>query len=64
MGVGYRNCSKSCRFNLDVSIAGAILGGGLHHSARNICIEYVVSIAGAILGGGLLSNTDAKLSKS
>ncbi len=40
--------------NIQVSIAGAILGGGLLEVFHQATLISHVSIAGAILGGGLL----------
>ena len=53
MGVGYTVYPNSPQSWLSVSIAGAILGGGLLRRRRARVDAGDVSIAGAILGGGL-----------
>ena len=53
MGVGYDKPGYNVAAQYPVSIAGAILGGGLLPVSAISYTPIVVSIAGAILGGGL-----------
>ena len=57
MGVGYDDAPPFASVALRVSIAGAILGGGLQQPRTIVTIINRVSIAGAILGGGLPPTT-------